>query len=173
MTWGIGGAEHLSGAVLVADVRVTFRGTGQQRDMLKKIHQVAPNIVCGFAGSVQIGFDMVRSLHEYIVDSSGGLCLPTGRLVHRWWRTARRAWKHADSEAQKLGCSLIVAGAQPRRGFIHPNTAYKLRAPEFSPERIRREPVAIGSGNNVEAYRELLVRPAILGTSATKNVLIS
>ena len=51
---------HLLGAVLVADVRVSF--PSGEYDMLRKLHPVAPNIVIGFAGSVAVGFDMVDSL---------------------------------------------------------------------------------------------------------------
>jgi 20S proteasome alpha/beta subunit len=60
VTWVIGMSGHLIGAVLVADVRVSF--PSGQRDTLRKIHPVAPNIAIGFAGSVAIGFDMVESL---------------------------------------------------------------------------------------------------------------
>jgi hypothetical protein len=41
-------------------------------------------------------------------------------------------------------------------GFVHRNTAYRLRHPQFSPERIRRQLVSIGNGGQVTAYRGLL-----------------
>jgi hypothetical protein len=46
---------HFIGAVLVADVRVSF--PSGEYDMLRKIHPVAPNLAFGFAGSVQVGFE--------------------------------------------------------------------------------------------------------------------
>ncbi len=156
VTWVIGMAEHPSGAVLVADVRVTFKGSGVECDMLQKIHPVAPNMACAFAGSVRFGFEMVESLRTYIAAGSWGACPPTGRIVRTWWRHARRAWTQVDAEDKMLGCSLIIAGAQAHHGFVHKNIAYRLRHPKFELERIDREPRAIGSGNQVEAYRKLL-----------------
>jgi 20S proteasome alpha/beta subunit len=47
--------------------------------MLRKIHPVAPNIVIGFAGSVQVGFEMVDLLRDYIAEENGGDCLPDGK----------------------------------------------------------------------------------------------
>jgi hypothetical protein len=155
VTWVIGMSGHLLGAVLVADVRVSF--PSGERDMLRKIHPVAPNIALGFAGSVAVGFDMVESLHDYIASVGVGDCPPPGRIIHRWWRHARRHWReNVTAERQNLGCKLIVAGAYPAKGFKHGNVAYRLSAPEFTPERIDREPQAIGSGNGVAQYRQLL-----------------
>ena len=143
------------GAVLVGDICVTF-DSNDRRDMLKKIHEVGPHMACGFSGSVRLGFEMVDSLQAFVAGSPWGDCPPTGRVVFKWWRKARRLWNQQPDETQKLGCSLIIAGAQPRKGFINYNSAFRLRAPLFEPERIRREPLSIGSGNAVDAYRELL-----------------
>lgn len=156
VTWVIGMAEHPTGAVLVGDVCVTFTNSGTEHDMLQKIHAVAPNMACGFAGSVRVGFEMVESLRAYIAAGSWGDCPPTGRIVSKWRRQARRAWDQIDPPAKKLGCSLIVAGAQAPKGFVHKNIAYRLRDPQFEPERIDREPRAIGSGNQVAEYCKLL-----------------
>jgi len=40
--------------------------------------------------------------------------------------------------------------------FVHKNIAYRMGHPDFEPERIYREPRAIGSGSQVEAYRKVL-----------------
>lgn len=56
VTWVIGMSGHLLGAVLVADVRVSF--PSGECNMLRTLHPVAPNIVIGFAGSVAVGFDL-------------------------------------------------------------------------------------------------------------------
>jgi hypothetical protein len=54
-------AEHFIGAVLVADVQVTFRD-GTRRDILQKIHEIGPNLAVGFSGSVRFGFEIVDDL---------------------------------------------------------------------------------------------------------------
>lgn len=154
MTWVIGMSGHLLGAVLVADVRVSF--ASGERDMLRKLHPVAPNIVIGFAGSVAVGLDMVESLRDYIGNAGLGDCPPTGKIVHTWWRHARRHWNSLDAQQQKHGCRLIVAGAQPAKGIKHRNIAYRLQKPTFEPETIDRQPKSIGSGNGVAGYRKLL-----------------
>jgi hypothetical protein len=81
---------------------------------------------------------------------------PTGRVVNKWWRHARRHWRGVNATQRKHGCSLIIAGAQAAKGIKHPNIAYRLVNPEFEPERIDRQPKAIGSGNGVGDYRKLL-----------------
>jgi hypothetical protein len=154
VTWVIGMSGHFIGAVLIADVRVSF--PSGEYDMLRKIHPVAPNIAIGFSGSVKVGFEMVELLRDYIADAGVGDCPPPGKIVHTWWRHARRHWKSVDFAEAKYGCKLIVAGAQPAKGIKHPNIAYRLCAPEFTPERIDRQPKSVGSGNGVANYRKLL-----------------
>jgi len=156
---------HPTGAVLVADVRVSF--ASGEHDMLRKIHEVAPNIAIGFAGSVRVGFDMVESLRGYIANGHFGDCPPTGRIVSKWWRRARYDWKSVDPQQEKLGCALIIAGAQAAKGFVHRNIAYRLCAPDFEPETIDREPRSIGSGNQVASYRNLLGQSGYEWSSST------
>ncbi len=64
MTWVIGMAGHFIGGVLLSDIRVTFKGQ-PARDLIRKIHQVGPNVVIGFAGSVRLGFSLVEDLRAY------------------------------------------------------------------------------------------------------------
>jgi len=76
--------------------------------------------------------------------------------VETAWDSARALWRTAPAEEQRLGCSLIVIGAQKARGFVHRNIGFRLDAPHFNPEPFGKEPVSIGSGSDVDAYRDLL-----------------
>lgn len=142
---------HFIGAVLVADVRVSF--PSGEYDMLRKNHPVAPNVALGFAGPVQVGFAMVDLLEDYIGNAGLGDSPPTGRIVHKWWRHARRHWKSADARQRKHGCQLIVAGARPAKGIVNPNIAYRLSAPEFEPETIDRQRASICPARHQSASR--------------------
>lgn len=163
MTWIVGSADHPTGAVLIGDIRVTFKDRNGAHDGVRKIHQVAPNIVCGFAGSVKVGFEMVDSLRQYIIDGGWSAdCAPTGRIVWKWWRQARHLWASVDPTPKALGCSLMIAGAQPAKGFVHKNSVYRLRhSSEFRPERITRDAVSIGSGSGVESLLKAMTTPTI------------
>src|SRR4051812_33308050 len=120
MTWVIGMAGNLSGGVLAADVRVSFRN-GDERDLIRKLHEVAPNIVVGFSGSVRIGFEMVELLRSRAKVGFGGGYVPAGKFIFDSRGAARKVWQSAPSAEQKLGCSLMVVGAQPAKGFVHRN----------------------------------------------------
>lgn len=155
MTWVIGMAGHLSGGVLAADVRVSFPN-GDEHDLIRKIHEVAPNVVVGFSGSVRIGFDMVDRLRSHANALSDAEHVLAGKFVFDSRGHARDVWRSASSDEQKLGCSLMVVGAQRPKGFVHRNVGFVLRSPDFNPVQFGRMPVAIGSGSGVAEYRELL-----------------
>jgi hypothetical protein len=155
MTWVIGMAGNLSGGVLAADVRVSF-SNGDERDVIRKLHEVAPNIVVGFSGSVRVGFEMVEQLRMYSEAVFGDEYVPAGKFVFESRGAARKVWRSAASAEQDLGCSLMLVGAQPPKGFVHSNAGFVLRAPDFDPVQFGRTPVAIGSGSGVADYKGLL-----------------
>lgn len=160
MTWVIGMAGHLIGGVLVADVRVSFKNK-PERDLIKKIHQVSPNVAIGFSGSVWFGFQMVEDLRSFASNFANSTCVGTDGLVQAWYPRVAAAWQSAPPDEQAIGCSLLVVGANEKRGFVNRNYGYCLRKPDFVPVPFGKKPISIGSGGSVEKYRAALERDGL------------
>lgn len=150
-------AEHFIGAVLVADIQVTFKD-GTRKDILQKIHAIGPNLAVGFSGSVRFGFEIVADLRNLASQYSGTDCPPVDQFITAWYPRAADRWARAAASEQKLGCSLLLVGAddRPGRTVRVKNSGFSLRAPDFTPTRFRKEPISIGSGANVDKYTEVL-----------------
>ena len=157
MTWVIGMARHLIGGVLVADVRVSFKGASEC-DLIQKVHQVDPNVAIGFSGSVWFGFRMVEDLRTFAQNFSGAGCAPIDTLVQGWYPRVAAAWQSAPAGEQSAGCSLLVVGAEEKRGFVNRNRGFCLRKPTFFPEEFGKKPISIGSGSTVKKYQAALER---------------
>jgi hypothetical protein len=71
-------------------------------------------------------------------------------------------WKAAPSDERDLGCSLLIVGAEARRGFVNRSSGYCLRHPDFIPQQFGKTPVSIGSGSNVGKYRDVLDKHPLL-----------
>jgi hypothetical protein len=152
----MGTAGHLIGGMLVADVQVSFEN-GPPRDLIKKIHAVAPNVAIGFSGSVFLGFRMVESLRTLVASQYKDVeCVPTDALVRDWRPRAVAEWGATTDDQRALGCSLLMVGAQAKRGILNRNTGYCLRGPDFVPHQFGKKPFTIGSGSDVAAYRAVL-----------------
>ena len=67
MTWIVGASVVIGYAVGISDIRVRLR-TGQERDILQKLYPMARFIAAGFAGSVRIGFAMLKGLADQLPD---------------------------------------------------------------------------------------------------------
>jgi hypothetical protein len=61
MTWVIGMRTMFGYSIGLSDVRVTA-ADGRFVDCLQKVYPVGRDIILGFAGSVSIGFKMVRRM---------------------------------------------------------------------------------------------------------------
>jgi hypothetical protein len=66
MTWVIGASSIWGSGVMLSDVRVTF-ANGREVDLIKKAFPVGRFICAGFAGSVQIGFQLIDHLRKYLL----------------------------------------------------------------------------------------------------------
>jgi hypothetical protein len=175
----LGHASGFDYGALISDVRVSW-GTDQHADMLQKIYPVGPLLLAGFAGSVQVGFQMIHDMREAFALPPDHIWLPS-IAVWRWWRRARRIFRYQPIELQQLGCSLIVAAVSPvRSGFIGTfSYAAVMRSPDFRPEFLKRGSWA-GIGNAkthsvatkmIESYQRdpwsyLQVEKSFLGAAA-------
>lgn len=155
-------------AILIGDVRVTFvDGEGWPQDEIdgvQKIHPVARNAAAGFAGNVEAGFKLIRDLTVHLHRPDCVVKEPA-RLLLRWARRARFLWAQHMRRHERLGgCSLLFAAAAPPVAGtdVFPEAmVYRLRAPEFAPERVAKGAfVAIGAGGDVPAYTRHLAVPA-------------
>ena len=171
MTWVIGATFPLGGyGLLVSDVQVTLQN-GTRLDVIRKIHDVGPVLVMGFAGSVRIGFEMVESLRSALAvpqDEEEGAFIPVD-VAEAWAPVAAHVFAHAAAEERALGCHLLLVGVHPTEDVIPGRArAYVVRMaspsfrPGFAPQRMFSV-LSIGSGAQVREYRgftrELLGRP--------------
>lgn len=80
MTWIIGTRTLFGHSILVSDIRVTF-SDGTERDCLRKMYLVGEDFLCGFAGSLRIGFVMMGALLDQLPDKRH---LPLALLADDW-----------------------------------------------------------------------------------------
>ena len=150
-----------SGAVLLADVRVSFvdsRGrTRGTLDGVQKVHPVAQNLAVAFAGSVVAGFRLTADLaHSLSAIESGDVWSPA--RVATWWpRRLRAAWASLPPSERAGGCDLLLAGAWPATGPFSHSDGYRFTAPDFALQRLpRAEASSIGSGAAVGVYQDMI-----------------
>lgn len=170
VSWVIGASSILGTGALVSDTRVRF-GDGATAELLRKAYVVGNYLAAGFAGSVQIGFQMIASLAEALAVPKGmaGNCWDLRLIAPQWAPTARRIFRQTREEERRLGCQLLLVGASPagQSGSPFPRIdVARLAAPEFRPRfssglSIRH----VGRGGGVAQYRRSL-RPLFrLGSS--------
>lgn len=160
MTWILGSAIPFGYGALISDIRVTWPG-GRYLDGLQKIYPVGSMLMAGFAGSVEIGFDMIDDLQNWLtVDQPPDF--PDRRNMWRvqeacwrWHRRGRRIFSHAAADRRRLGCQLLIVGTSP-----FPNGPFglvprcvRMVAPDFHPEQILSGWSSIGTGGQHESAR--------------------
>lgn len=170
MTWVVGMPGLPVGAIAVSDVCVSFcdPDTGNVTSTwegVQKIHEVAPNILMGFAGSIYLGFKCVADFSKFVGPN------PTRRFVHLdgaladWSEDLRAAWRNSRQvppEEAKSGCQLLFLSVHPTENVggmsSWPVTSgLVVRAPDFDIEEIRAKEVrSIGSGSQRPEYLEEL-----------------
>lgn len=163
MTWIIGTPTLFGSAFLVSDICVTFTnkdGIKREVDCLQKIYPLGRFAIGGFAGSVNIGFDIIEKLQHEFTNSPPDAALNMHIAANTWLpRVIRRAFRDAPESEQKLGSSIILASAHPikNRGDTPcPWTDIHIfSSPNFVPVASNPlEMVAIGSGSAATAYMD-------------------
>src|SRR5258708_5314845 len=102
MTWIVGTPTRFGYAAAISDIRVTVGD--DHLDCLQKIYPVGKHLALGFAGSVQIGFEMVEVLRSKLTCSKDtAACRP--QAVAKWWpEFAREVFAAASPEDQDNHC---------------------------------------------------------------------
>ena len=90
LTWILGSGVMFGYGALISDVRVSW-GSGETLDALQKIYPVARSMMAGFAGSVELGFQLIADMQRAFV-------LPPGRM----WPPKVAAWPLATSRTTAL-----------------------------------------------------------------------
>lgn len=115
MTWivGVGTADF---GVLAGDIRLSYdngeRSWEELRFGIRKIHEVTPSIWVGFAGSVELGFRMVRRFQSFArseYERTGTPPEPDALIERFVTREEARFPEFAESLRQS-GCELLVVG---------------------------------------------------------------
>ena len=160
MTWIVGAAAALGYAVGISDIRVTF-SDGSERDCLQKIYPMARFIAAGFAGSVRIGFEMLKGLAFQLQDAPENMAFFPQEVADCLTPLARDIFQSFPPEERALHSHLMLLGAHPTDNVGIPGLArcsvHILRSPEFEPAIMRiGEVVSIGSGSGVPPYQDVL-----------------
>jgi hypothetical protein len=165
MTWIVGSAAFWGSAILISDICVTFEyadGRKEHHDCLQKIYPLGGNAICGFSGSVLLGFQIIDAFQNAITSISKDTASNINVLANtRWPKVGRHIFREADSIEKRLGCSIIVASAHPTENFGKTPFAliniHIFRSPKFAPVAVeRRKIVSIGSGSSALEYVNVL-----------------
>jgi ATP-dependent protease HslVU (ClpYQ) peptidase subunit len=170
MTWVFGSATFLGSAVLVGDVQVTLED-GRTVDCLQKVYALDQNVLGGFAGDVYAGFALLASLQRFLHEHED--VLPIERVFEWFPRIARETFARLDRHHQS-GSVVMIAGASSNDEALYGSRASLARFTYPTSTRggiATNEWAAIGSGSEVEAYREQL--QTAMGEEARKLLVWS
>jgi hypothetical protein len=163
MTWIVAAAAHTGYAVGISDIRVSFGNNGQELDCLQKIYPMAPFIAAGFAGSVEIGFRMLDGLAYQLRDAPKDQAFLPQEVADCFTPLGKDIFRRASEECRKLGSHIILLGAHPTDDVGIPGwtrcSVHILKSPDFVPECASiGQVVSIGSGSQIDTYRDALAR---------------
>jgi hypothetical protein len=163
VTWILGYSSPFGYAVGLSDIRVTFSKAEPpiELDCLQKIHGVGPFMALGFSGSVRIGFGQVARLRAELGGLQVGQAWIPEEVVTWLPEVLREEFQSHPIAEMENRCDLILFTAHPTQHDGNPSwprcSIYIFRSPNFADEQIPRLQVAaIGSGNGIEAHREIL-----------------
>jgi len=161
MTWVVGFPSISGYAVGVSDIRVTWKDVGKEEDCLQKVFPVGLNLAAGFAGSVELGFNMIADMQSAFAGLPSGNAWFPRTAAQQWYRRGRLIFKRSRPDLQALGCEVLLLGVSPAENtgdFPFGKTwAIVMRAPEFTPETTPTgRCVSIGSGSQAAPYVEYL-----------------
>src|SRR2546425_5431979 len=158
MTWIVGTVPPFGYSILISDIRVSWPD-GTERDCLQKIHKVGDDFLCGFAGSVRLGFVLLDALATQLPRRQPR----TPSVLARDWISslASRVFRAAPEPERKLGCQLIIAAVHPTENLGDapwPRTyIWTFSHPGFAPQPCGPDAaVGIGNGSVVTAYTAAL-----------------
>lgn len=153
MTWIVGCNTIFGQGLIASDVRVTVNNS--HHDILNKVYEVGRYLICGFSGSVFIGFEMITDLHRYLylndTDQADSFW-DTQQAAIGWASHAKSLFDSAPISEQRHGCSLIIVGTQENSSGLngYRSVTTTFRSPDFVPNINCSAPYfdSIGSGSD-------------------------
>jgi len=160
MTWVIGRAVPFGYAVGISDIRVTLPD-GKERDCLQKLYKIGSQMVLGFAGSVNIGFEIVNQISASLFVPEGKGAWHPQKIAELFPIGTKNLFKSFPDQQKSLGCELMLLAVDPTENEgpmpWAKCYAYRFFSPEFEPiQASNAEIVSIGSGASVKPYIEAL-----------------
>lgn len=159
MTWVVAKSFVTGYVAVLSDVQVTWNNGGIRKDCLKKVYPVAPNMVAGFSGSIDIGFCLLNDLANFIQSKSkSNEHLMPRSVGHGWHRRAKKIFELQPKNLRKLGVQILLAGTSPKERtgdlnvdrtdivVISNKNSFK---PSFIPQM---KTASIGSGSSFDSY---------------------
>lgn len=144
----------------MSDVRVSW-DDGTEADLLRKAYRVGPYLLAGFAGSVNIGLQLIGSLQKFLLppDNSASAWKPEWVAEH-WHPEAAQLFANAPPDEQAGHSQLLIVGVAPDEHLGAPEFPrvylIKLDAPDFRPTHLPKglSVCHIGSGSDVATYEQ-------------------
>lgn len=122
-------------------------------------------ILAGFAGSVKIGFSLLRTLADESSKLSQNTAWNLDVISNTWWpRIARRVYSTANKVERDLSSQMILAGVHPNKnqGPFSQTDIYTFSAPDFHPRKTTNF-ASIGCGahapNCVKVVEDAFAKP--------------
>jgi hypothetical protein len=162
MTWVVGASSLFGYGVMVSDVRVSWSDC--EADLLRKSYRIAPSILGGFAGSVDIGMRLIGDLQTFLEtpDSSAPGGWRPEWVAEHWAPVAAQIFEKSLDAEKQLGSQILIVGVSPDQHLGAPEFprvyAIKLDWPDFRPAYAQRglSVCHIGSGSGVEHYEKAI-----------------
>src|ERR1700680_1663395 len=106
MTWVLGTNTPFGYVVGLSDICVSVDST--QFDCLQKIYPISRFLAAGFAGSVQIGFEIVDELRKWLVPiPEGGAYVPAD-VASKFPHIAQEIFNASPVERQQYGSNIML-----------------------------------------------------------------
>ena len=118
----------MSGALMMADVRISRADRSPVTEFgVRKLQDVAPIIMAGFAGSVGPGLRAIEMLRASLPSPPPNAILQTASVARVLRTVARRVWHTAHPVEKQYGLEFMMIGAGLRpQGFPG---VFRLRVP--------------------------------------------
>lgn len=116
MTWVIGGSTLFGYGVMLSDIRVSHKATGQAWDALQKAFPLGRFIAGGLAGDVGAGLSMLRSLQTFLSDNPirPDECWEPEFVAETWSKEAERTYERMASNGFRGDIHIMTVGVAPR-----------------------------------------------------------
>jgi hypothetical protein len=129
--------------------------------MLQKLYPMARFVAAGFAGSVRIGFAMLKELADQLPRIPEDHSFVPQTVAEILSPLAKDIFKNSAPEERALRSDLMFLGAHPTITVGIPGYArcsvYILRSPNFLPEDAQiGQVVSVGNGSVFQPYRDVL-----------------